>query len=74
MLDLASASLGDLQSLHDFTDLVGGVAYATVWTGRCKAQGTGDNPNAAGKLMQWLGDALTDVETAANDEARRRRP
>ena len=24
--------------------------------------------------MQWLGDALTDVETAANDEARRRTP
>ena len=24
--------------------------------------------------MQWLGDALTDVETAANNEARRRRP
>ena len=30
--------------------------------------------NAPGKLMQWLGDALTDVETAANNEARRRRP
>ena len=74
MLDLASASLDDLQSLHDLADPVGAVAYALVWTGRCKARGPGDHYNAAGKLMQWLGDALTDVETAANNEARRRRP
>lgn len=74
MLDLASASLDDLQSLHDVADLVGGVAYATVWSARCKARGPGDGPNAAGKLMQWLGDALTDVETATNNEARRRIP
>ncbi len=74
MIDFTSASLDDLQALHDLADLVGGVAYATVWTGRCKARGPSDNYNAAGKLMQWLGDALTDVETAAINEARRRRP
>jgi hypothetical protein len=74
MVDFASASLDELQALHDIADLVGGVAYATVWTARCKARGHGDNPNAAGRLMQWLGDALTDVETAANNEARRRIP
>jgi hypothetical protein len=74
MVDFASASLEDLQSLHDIADLVGGVAYATVWSARCKARGQGDEPNAAGRLMQWLGDALTDVETAANNEARRRTP
>lgn len=74
MIDFASASLEDLRSLHDIADLVGGVAYATVWTARCKARGRGDDPNVAGKLMQWLGDALTDVETTAHNEARRRTP
>ncbi|MCJ2049658.1 hypothetical protein [Methylobacterium sp. J-070] len=74
MLDLASASLEDLQSLHDVADLVGGVAYAMCWQARCRIHGPSEGYNAAGKLMQWLGDALTDVETAANKEARRRRP
>ncbi|MCJ2124777.1 hypothetical protein [Methylobacterium sp. J-077] len=79
-IDFASASLEELQSLHDLADRVGSFAYALVWTGRCHTRGwdesknPGDQYNAVGKLMQWLGDALTDVETAANDEARRRRP
>ena len=72
MVDFASASLEELQSLRDLADQVGGVAYATVWTGRCK--GRGGRYNAAGELMQWLGDALTDVESAAVDELQRRRP
>lgn len=71
-IDFASASLEELQTLHDLADRVGAFAYALVWTGRCKTH-SGDF-NAAGELMQWLGDALTDVESAANDEARRRRP
>jgi len=74
MLDLASASLTDLQSLHDLADRVGSFAYALAWTGRCQPHGRQGEHNVAGELMQWLGDALTDVETAANDEARRRRP
>ncbi|SEP09621.1 hypothetical protein SAMN02799625_04658 [Methylobacterium sp. UNC300MFChir4.1] len=74
MLDLASASLEDLQALRDVADLVGGVAYATVWTDRCRAHGPAAEHNAAGKLMQWLGEALTDVETAAEKEASRRVP
>ncbi|MCJ2092810.1 hypothetical protein MKK67_09890 [Methylobacterium sp. J-072] len=73
-IDFASVSLDDLQALHDIADLVGGVAYATAWTGRCKARGAGDHYNAAGELMQRLGDALTDVESAAIREARLRRP
>jgi hypothetical protein len=73
-IDLASASLEDLQSLHDLADRVGSFAYALVWTGRCKRRGPGGYHNAAGKLMQWLGDALTGVESAADEEARRRQP
>ncbi|MCJ2093988.1 MULTISPECIES: hypothetical protein [unclassified Methylobacterium] len=80
MLDLASASLEDLQSLHDLSDRVSSFAYALVWTSRCHTRGwdeskhPGDQYNAAGKLMQWLGDALTDVETAVDKEAARRLP
>ncbi|MCJ2016880.1 hypothetical protein MKK84_05465 [Methylobacterium sp. E-065] len=74
MLDLASATLDELQSLHDLADRVGSAAYAFVWTGRCKKRGLNGDFNVAGELMQWLGDALTDVETAATDEARRRPP
>ena len=74
MIDFASASLDDLQALHDLADLVGGVAYALVWTGRCQGRDPHGEHNAPGKLMQWLGDALTDVEAATNDEARCRSP
>jgi hypothetical protein len=74
LIDFASASLEELQALHDLADRVGSFAYALVWTGRCKADGPGGLYNAAGKLMQWLGDALTSVETAANEEAKLRRP
>ena len=79
-IDFASASLEDLQALHDIANTVADVASAMAWTGRCHARGwneqsaPGDHYNAAGKLMHWLGDALTDVESAANKEARRRRP
>ena len=77
-IDFASTSLEDLRSLHDVADEVSTYAYALVWTGRCHTRGwektknPADQHNAAGKLMQWLGDALTDVESAAAGEARRR--
>ncbi|SFM92753.1 hypothetical protein [Methylobacterium pseudosasicola] len=79
-IDFASASLEDLQALHDIANTVADVASAMAWTGRCHARrwseqsAPGDHYNAAGKLMNWLGDALTDVESAANKEAKRRRP
>ena len=79
-IDFASTSLEDLRSLYDVADEVSTFAYALVWTGRChtrgwdKAKGPETQYNAAGKLMQWLGDALTDVESAAAEEARRREP
>lgn len=76
-IDLTSARMADLQTLRDLADHVSGVAYAHTWGARCR-QGTNAYGapyfNAAGKLMQWLGDALTAVETAVNQEVRRRRP
>ena len=77
-IDFASASLEDLQALRSTAALVGDVASAVCWQARCHARGwseqsaPGDRYNAAGKLMNWLGDALTDVESAANKEARGR--
>ena len=77
-IDFASASLKDLQALRSTAALIGDVASAVCWQRRCHARGwneqsaPGDRYNAAGKLMNWLGDALTDVESAANKEARGR--
>ena len=74
-IDFASLSLEELQTAHDVADLVGGVAYATTWQGRCQirsARGLVVPLNPIGDLMHWLGDALTDVETAARNEAERR--
>jgi hypothetical protein len=77
MLDLASATMGELQAIHDVAERIGSVAYAHAWGARCRK---GENKhgapyfNAAGDLVQWLGDALTAVETAVHMEARRRTP
>ena len=79
-IDFTITSLADLRSLHDIADEVSTFAYALVWTGRCHTRGwnntrnPADQHNAAGKLMQWLGDALTDVEREAAEEAQRRAP
>ena len=73
-IDFASASLEELRSLHDLADHIGTFAYALVWTGRCQPRGSRGEFNIVGKLMQRIGDALTDVETAANTEAARRTP
>ncbi|MCJ2016476.1 hypothetical protein MKK84_03395, partial [Methylobacterium sp. E-065] len=77
MLDLASASMGELQSIRDAAERVGSVAYVHAWSPRCRDRVNASGAphfNAAGKLVQWVGDALTAVETAAEDEARRRTP
>jgi hypothetical protein len=74
-LDLASATMGELQVIHDIAERLGAVAYAHAWGPRCRR---GENEygapdfNAAGELVQWIGDALTAVETAVHKEARRR--
>lgn len=76
-LDLASATMHELQAVHDIAERIGAVAYAHAWGARCRS---GENKhgapgfNAAGDLVQWVGDALTAVESAVHREARRRVP
>ena len=78
LIDLASATMEDLQALHDTAQSLGDAAGAFAWTARCHTKGwasynaPGDGHNAAGRLMQWLGDALSNVQHAANEEAKRR--
>ena len=75
MLDLASAH--ELQTIRDVAER-SRRRRLRPWLVRPACQeGSrlgGSDYNAAGKLVQWLGDALTDVESAADDEARQRRP
>jgi hypothetical protein len=77
MLDLASASMDELQSVWNLAERVGSVAYAHAWGPRCQrrmhASGAPDF-NPAGKLVQWVGDLLIGVESAAEKEAKRRAP
>ncbi|MCJ2089179.1 hypothetical protein MKK88_24790, partial [Methylobacterium sp. E-005] len=77
MLDLASATMGELQAIRDVADAVGGVAYAFTWGPRCgerKGRHGAIEPNELGTLMHWLGDALTEIESAAELEVWRRTP
>ena len=78
LIDFAAASMSDLRSLHDLAAEVGSIAYAMASSGRGEGRragpGLGCYFNAAGGLMQWLGDALTDVESAVIAEARKRIP
>jgi hypothetical protein len=77
MLDLGSATMGELQVIHEVAERIGSIAYAHAWGPRCRR---GENKhgapyhNAAGDLVNWIGDALTAVEAAVHKEARRRTP
>ena len=77
MLDLASATMDELQTVRDLAERIGAVAYAHAWSPRCHERmhpsGAPDF-NDAGKLVQWIGDALTAVEAAVHQEARLRTP
>ena len=73
-IDFASGSMGDLRALWDSANSVGEAAFAMAWTGRCHTGPAGEQHNAAGKLMRWLGEALADVADEARKEAQRRRP
>ncbi|MCJ2070857.1 hypothetical protein MKK75_19030, partial [Methylobacterium sp. J-030] len=77
MLDLASATIDELQDIRDLADAVGSVAYAYTWGPRCgtrRGRYGGIEPNGIGKLMHWLGDSLTEVESAAELDVWRRAP
>lgn len=77
MLDLASATIDELRAIQDIAEHVGAAAYAYTWGPRC---GTRAGPfgaieqNGIGRLMHWLGDALTDIEAAVDKEVARRAP
>ena len=77
MIDLASATMDELQAIQNMAEHVGAVAYAYAWGPRCHQRrnnfGAPDY-NDAGKLMHWLGDALTEVESAVDKEVAAREP
>jgi uncharacterized protein YfkK (UPF0435 family) len=75
MIDLPSASLNELRTIHDMAEHFGAAAYA--WESCCRPRtGRQGDPefNQAGKLMSWLGDALAAVETEIRKETQRRVP
>lgn len=77
-VDFASATLKDLVAIHDTAKLVGEVAQAVVWQGRCTVSAAQKRPdksyNAAGELMVWLSDELINVEHLAYTEMKKRQP
>ena len=76
-IDFASAPMRELQAIRDVAERIGSVAYVHAWGPSCRARthasGASDF-NAVGKLVQWIGDALTEVESAAEEEVARRTP
>ncbi|MDE4910858.1 hypothetical protein PQI07_09115 [Methylobacterium sp. 092160098-2] len=77
MLDLASATIDELRAVQAIAEHVGAMAYAYTWGPRCMTcpgPRSDSDYNDAGKLMLWLGDALTEVETAVDIEVARRPP
>jgi hypothetical protein len=77
MLDLASATMKELRDIQDIAEHVGAAAYAYTWGPRCRRRENhygATEHNDLGRLMLWLGDALTSVESAVDKEAARRRP
>lgn len=77
-IDFASATLKELQAIHDTAELVGDVAQAAVWQGRCQAPAAqkrlGRDYNAAGDLMVWLSDEMTHVEHFAIEHMKKCQP
>ncbi|MBP2497789.1 hypothetical protein ABID82_003994 [Methylobacterium sp. PvP062] len=76
-VDFADASVEELAVIHEKMRHLSDVTYAMAWQGCCQldtARSTEGSHNVAGRLLQWLGEALTDVERRAADELQRRRP
>ena len=77
MLNLASATMTELRDIQDIAEHVGAVAYAYTYGPRCGTRGGrygAIEPNDIGKLMHWLGDALTEIESAVDKEVACRVP
>lgn len=75
LVNLASATLSELQTVRDTAKCLGDVAYAFSWGDRCRGamdRGSAGRGTAAHMLVTSLGDALTAVEYAAEREAERR--
>jgi transposase len=66
--------MDELQPVRDVAERIGSAAHAHTWGPRCRrrkhASGASDF-NPAGKLVQWIGDVLTGVESAAEEASRR---
>ncbi|MDP4024433.1 hypothetical protein Q8W71_17550 [Methylobacterium sp. NEAU 140] len=74
LFDFGSATLTELLFLRELADLIGSTAYAFAWSGRGTASYRSGNLTPVGRFMVELGDALTEVESAAEQEARCRQP
>lgn len=78
--DIRAETLEGLIALHDTANLVADMAHAMCWQGRCRSRdwdgrtSQRDEYNAAGRLMQWLGDEMTEVVGLAVREATQRTP
>ncbi|MBY0255377.1 MAG: hypothetical protein K2X54_29000 [Methylobacterium organophilum] len=77
MLDLASATMKELRDIQDIAEHVGAAAYAYTWGPRCRRRESHHGAlehNDLGRMMLWLGDALTEVESAVDKEVAHRVP
>lgn len=75
-INFASVTMTELRVIHEKMQSLSDVAYAMASQGCCAAARSGlmVEYNAAGDLLHWLGDALTEVESRAAVEMTRRRP
>jgi len=76
-VDFDTVTLEELRTIHEKMRHLSDVAHAMASQGCCRSEDRspfGNPHNAAGELMHWIGDALTDVESAAADELTHRQP
>ena len=68
LIDFTSATMSELLTIRNIAGCIGDVAYAHAWGARCRKGANawgGVDHNAAGKMVNSLGDALTAVQSAA---------
>jgi hypothetical protein len=77
MVDFAAVTISELRTIHEKMSNLSDVAYAMSSQGCCETNRIGSvfvDHNAAGNLLHRLGEALTDVQSAAAEEMQRRQP